>query len=130
MAVAKISPEGDFYLVSKILSEKVHELQIDPHATLTFQSDPVKHVCLSGQVSISADKSQIRSLWNIFLDTWFENGPEASSVALLQFKPSYAEYWDHSGTKALRYAFECAKSRVTGGTPDIPEPDMHGSCKL
>lgn len=102
-------------------THKEAELQQDPRACVLF-ADPGNHtyLSLSGEVTMSRDRALIRSLWNVALDAYWPDGPDASDVLLLGFRPREGEYWD-APSNPLVLAIKFVQAKITKERPDLGE---------
>jgi general stress protein 26 len=116
MAVADLRANADTYLVTSIESPKVDEIERNSDVTLTFQ-DGNCYATLCGHVEIIRDRAVIERLWKEPWKVWFPQGKDDPSIAVLRFDADHGEYWDNSGARGLKYAFEAAKAYVKGETP-------------
>ena len=62
MAIARLIDGVDAYLVTDINSLKVDEINLNPQAALTFQSDS-KFASVRGEVALLSDQQLIEKLW-------------------------------------------------------------------
>ena len=117
MAASDATFDGTLYFLTEVESGKVHDLETDREALITF-SDPgkQKYVSLRGEGSIIRDKSAIREHFNAEARAWFPKGADDPTVALIKVEIEEAEYWDApSGKMVVLYAY--AKALVTGQKP-------------
>jgi general stress protein 26 len=75
------------------------------------------------------DRALIRSMWTAAAKPWFPEGPEAEDLALLEVRPTHAEYWDGPSnmvSRALAMAASIAAGRPIGlgehGEIDLTAP--------
>lgn len=99
-------------------SPKSDEIRSDDRVSATFQS-PSSFVALSGRAALIRDRKKIEELWQTSWKAWFPNGKDDPNLALIRVTVTDAELWDTAGAKGIHYAFEVAKSVVTGDTPEI-----------
>lgn len=100
MSPLKMDANGAVWLFTDVRSAKVEQLRV---VNLTF-SDPQRaiYVSLSGHGEIYADHGDAENLWTPFAESWFPDGPDSSSLALLKFAPDAADYWDPTHKKMVR----------------------------
>jgi general stress protein 26 len=128
MAVADLSAGADTYFVTSIESPKVGEIEANPDVTLTFQ-DGNCYATLCGRVDVIRDRALIDRLWKEPWKIWFPEGKDDPSIAVLRFDADHGEYWDNSGARGLKYAFDAAKAYVKGETPQT-DRTQHARTRL
>jgi len=116
MAIACLDEGIGAYLVTDIKSLKVDEISANPNALLTFQSGN-KFASVRGELTVLHDRQLIEKMWKDSWKIWFPDGKSDPSIALLKFTAHEGEYWDDAGMQGLKYAYDVAKTYVTGETP-------------
>ena len=116
MAVASMDDGIGVYLVTDLNSLKVDEINVNPHALLTFQSAR-KFASVRGELTVLRDRQLIDKMWKEAWKVWFPDGKSDPNIALLKFKAHEGEYWDNAGMNGLKYVYEAAKAYVEGVTP-------------
>ena len=116
MAIAHLDESMGAYLVTDINSLKVDEINVNPHAVLTFQSAN-KFASVHGELTVSSDRQLIEQMWKEAWKLWFPDGKSDPNIALLKFTAHEGEYWDNAGMQGLKYVFDAAKAYVAGETP-------------
>ena len=88
-----------------------------PQVCLSY-SDPADHdfISVAGHALIVTDIDKKKELWGPMVQAWLPEGPQASSVVLLQVKPEHAEYWDAKSSKLVQL-FSLVKALATGQPP-------------
>ena len=124
MSIAKVDENDDIYFATSIDSEKVADLQKNPHITLTLQSIAA-WVSVRGVGEVVTDRLTIEAHWRESMSIWYPGGKTDPSLCLIRLRPSETEFWDVSGTKGLRYFYEAAKAYVQGTTMGTL-PEQHG----
>jgi general stress protein 26 len=115
---------SELYFSTAIESPKIHELEADPHVNVVMQ-DSRRFVSLSGTARILDDRALIDRLWSQAWKVWFPKGKDDPSLRLLAVEPVEAAYWDMSGARGIRYAFEMAKAYLKGTRPPSDEDERH-----
>jgi general stress protein 26 len=98
-----VSP-GDstrLWLLSGILGDKLDELNEDPNVNVVMQ-DGVRFCSVTGTARV-ARPSGDEPIWNDRQRAWLASGTRRSSLVLIEVAPQYAEYWDRSGLRGLRF---------------------------
>jgi general stress protein 26 len=118
MAIARSEGDGALWFFTSIESGKVDELLAEPRCAAVMQG-PLRYLSLSGRAELVRDRKKIDDLWQRSYEAWFKQGKDDPYLALIHFVAEEGEYWDSSGTRGLRYAFEVAKALARGGTVDV-----------
>jgi general stress protein 26 len=130
MALAEVGPEGTLWFATDRNSAKVDELARDGHIAVTIQSK-TKFVSISGTAETVDDREKLSRLWKAEWKVWFPGGKDDPNLVLLRVDGSAGEYWDNSGTGALKYLIEAGKALLTGTRPDVGgDPKVHGKVTL
>ena len=124
LRIAEMGSDGALYFSTAVGSPKVHELQTDGHVAVVMQ-DHRRFVSVSGIARIVQDRALIDRLWSESWRIWFPTGKDDPSLCVLVVEPLEAAYWDLSGARGIRYAFEMAKAWVTGHRPPSDEDERH-----
>lgn len=124
MGVADVEGASTLWFVTGEMSPKSEEIRDDARVSVTFQG-PMKFIALSGRASLVSDRKKIEELWKPSWKAWFPEGKDDPSITLIRVTVSDGEFWDNTGTKGIRYAFEMVKAVVTGTTPETA-PGQHG----
>lgn len=118
MDIAEVTPSGEIWFCSGLDSGKVAELSAEPEVAVAIQGK-TKWLSLSGRAHVSTDRARIARLWKEHWKVWFPDGPSDPNLCLVAIEPHEGEWWDNSGTRGLKFAFEAVKAYVKGdGMPD------------
>jgi general stress protein 26 len=128
MATQQREPGADMWFVTDIESEKMDELQTDPHVSLAYYNVKTwEWVSVSGTVTISQDRELIRELYKPDWKAWFgdeggarDGGPNDPRFALLLVDAHSVVYGKRNKPKPL-VLFELAKGMITGKEPDVAD---------
>lgn len=124
MAIAEHNEESGMLVFSTSLNtEKVDEIKRNSTTAVVMQA-ATTFVSLTGECTVSNDREKIRSLFDKSWELWFPEGPEQSDIRLLEFTPVLGEYWDFSGTKGIRFAWQAGKALFKGEGMK-PSKDIH-----
>jgi general stress protein 26 len=96
-------------------SQKVKDLQSDPHCCLAFcasQHAPT-YLSVSGDAEVVRDHEMIEHFWEPSWRAWFPKGPDEADIVLIRFRPEHAEYV-HPETGRLRVLFTMVRNIFTG----------------
>ncbi|MBZ4419732.1 pyridoxamine 5'-phosphate oxidase family protein [Myxococcus sp. RHSTA-1-4] len=130
MALSKKRRTGsEIWFATWADTQKVQDLETDPHCSLAFHAseNSSTYLSVSGVVEIVRDRRVIHDLWEANWKPWFPKGPDEGDIALLRFIPEHAEYVHPAGGK-LKVLFSTAKALVTKQRPDAgqkKELDLH-----
>jgi len=105
MALQHHAPEDALWFCASMDSEKVRDLQSDPHCAVAMHSseNSSSYVSLSGRGEVIRDRQLIHSLWRPDWKVWFPDGPDEEDLVLVKFHPEHVEYTDPAarGLKVL-----------------------------
>lgn len=98
MATLEVDTEnfqGDLWFFTQLESPKVKEIGQHQQINLAY-SDPEnqRYASVSGMASISQNRAMIEKLWNPLFQTWFPQGLQDPSLALIHVEVTKAELWD------------------------------------
>ena len=127
VAVTSETYQGELWFFTRADSGKVQEIQGNAQVLLSY-SEPAdqNYVSIAGQADIVRDRALIADKWREPMRTWFPQGKDDPSIALIRVLPDGAEYWD-APSSTLVYAYGYAKARLTGQAPD---PGEHGDVAM
>ncbi len=111
MSVLEVDGYGKFWFYTSLSSQKVKHLH--PMHLSFMDIDRSTYVSIGGSGVLVQEPPRIQALWTPFAKPWFPMGPESADLALLEFTPSSAEYWDAPHSKMVRM-FAMAASLVAG----------------
>ncbi|HET7231579.1 MAG TPA: pyridoxamine 5'-phosphate oxidase family protein [Longimicrobium sp.] len=117
---------ADFWFVTDGDSDKLDELQHDPHVNLSYYRDRTREwVSVSGIARISHDREQIRRLYKPDWRAWFgdeggerDGGPGDPRLTLVLVDADSVIYMK-SDTPTPVVLFEMVKGMITGQQPDV-----------
>jgi general stress protein 26 len=112
------------WLATGLETGKVDQIEENPKVGVVAQS-PTAYVSISGTAELHRDRKLIDELWQESWKVWFPEGKSDPNLALIAVRLERAEYWDHRGTKSLRFLWEATKAYVQGTTPKTTEEE-HG----
>ena len=119
---------GDLWFFTKINSPKTTELSRDNEVNLGY-CDPSKqhYVSVSGKAEIVRDRQKNEEKWSEGLRTWFPEGKDDPSIALIRVHPAEGEYWGSPSSTVLPL-YGYAKAALTGQSPKTEQEkvDLHG----
>ena len=126
MATQKREPIADLWFVTDIESNKLDELEHDPHVNLGyFDTKSYEWVSVSGTARINTDADLIRRLYQPDWKAWFgkideerDGGPDDPRFALILIDADTVIYMKREKSKPM-VLFEVAKGFITGDRPEI-----------
>ncbi len=128
MATQKRDPVADLWYATDIESNKMDELEFDPHVNLGFfDTESWEWVSVSGTARMSTERDMIRELYQPDWKTWFgeiddvrDGGPDDPRLALILVDADSVTYMKSEESKPA-VLFEIAKGAVTGDRPNVGE---------
>ncbi|WP_419418627.1 pyridoxamine 5'-phosphate oxidase family protein [Legionella sp. D16C41] len=121
MYLAQKEFSGSFYFFTEHPTEKTEAIEHAQEVCLAFSGIKSQtFVSVSGRASLCQDKQLIAKLWNPFVASWFPQGKDSPSVALIKVDAYQAEYWQGKGAKVVQL-FKYGKAYLTGKRPNIGE---------
>ena len=124
MHISEITDETNIWFITNNESGKIDEIEADAAACFTAQGGS-KFLTMSGAAEITRDDQKLDDLWSAPMKLWFPEGKSDPDIALIKFTPASGEYWDNSGTKRLRFAYEASKAYFTGTEIDLEETGIN-----
>jgi len=119
LAVLEHDFDGTVWFFTADPSPKTDDIAHDEHVNVAY-IDGASVVSLSGTATVDRDPALIDKWWNPWAESWFPNGKDDPSVALLKVEATSAEYW-HIDKPGIVRAFEIVKSLATRTAPDVGE---------
>lgn len=111
MSVLEVDSQGKFWFYTRASSQKVKHLH--PMNLAFADMGRSNYVSIAGSGLLVRDAARIRALWTPFAKPWFPMGPDSADLALIEFTPDTAEFWDAPNSKMVRL-FAVAASVVAG----------------
>ena len=118
----------DLWFVTDVSSNKLDELQSDPHVNLAYYNLKSREwVSVSGTAVITQDRNMIRELYKPDWKAWFgdnggaeDGGPNDPRLALVLVEAHSVEYLVSTDPRPV-VLFKVAKAILTGNPPQIGE---------
>lgn len=135
MANQDRAPGADLWFVTSTDTEKIEELEADPHVNLAYYKDRTREwVSVSGIAKISRDRELVRKLWKPDWKMWFnEEGddprrgtPDDPRIVLVGVDVHSAVFLEQDKPQPV-VLFELVKGFLTGKAPDLGEMHRIGS---
>ena len=126
MATQTQAEGTDLWFVTDVESNKLDELEFDPHVNLAYYKDRTREwVSVSGMATISQDGQAIRELYQKDWRAWFgdqggerDGGPEDPRLALVLVDVQSVVYLKVTKPAPV-VLFEVAKGMLTGTPPIV-----------
>ncbi|HEX6615298.1 MAG TPA: pyridoxamine 5'-phosphate oxidase family protein [Gemmatimonadales bacterium] len=126
MATQTQAEGSDLWFVTDIESNKLDELEFDPHVNLAYYRDRTREwVSVSGLATVSQDRRAIRELYRKDWKAWFgdeggerDGGPDDPRIALILVDVESVTYLKVDKPRPV-VLFEVAKGMVTGTPPHV-----------
>jgi general stress protein 26 len=96
----EVDYDGDSFFFSDGNTDKVRELESDPHVTLAFQGKqgllgkPGAFIAVEGRAELIRDKAEFAERWTKDLDRWFEQGIDTPGLTLIKVHAERIHWWD------------------------------------
>lgn len=129
MRIAEARPDGDLWFVTSIASTKADEIAANVQCAITMQSRN-QYLALSGTAELVRDPARVKELWSDAWSPWFPSGPQTPDLVLIHVEAERAEYWDHSGTKGLRYVLRALGAATRGRRVEPGDGEHHAKLDL
>jgi general stress protein 26 len=118
----------DLWFVTDISSNKLDELESDPHVNLAYYNTKSREwVSVAGTAIVTQDRNMIEELYKPDWKAWFgdeggekDGGPGDPRLALVLVEAHSVEYLVVNKPKPV-VLFEVVKAMVSGNPPDIGE---------
>jgi general stress protein 26 len=128
MATQTQAEGSDLWFVTDIESNKLDELEHDPHVNLAYYRDGSREwVSVSGTALVTQDRRAIRDLYRPDWKAWFgdqggerDGGPGDPRLALILVEVHSVTYLKVDKPKPV-VLFEVVKAMVTGTPPKVGE---------
>jgi general stress protein 26 len=128
MATQTQAEGSDLWFVTDIESQKLDELEFDPHVNLAYYHNGSREwVSVSGTATVSRDRRAIHDLYRPDWKAWFgdeggerDGGPDDPRLALILVDVESVTYLKVNKPRPV-VLFEVVKGMVTGSRPDVGE---------
>jgi general stress protein 26 len=118
MTVQKVDEEGNLWFLSANDSHTNTDISRDSSVQLYFQGSPFAgFLHLTGQASISDDRTKIEEFWSPMLKTWFTGGIDDPRISVIKVTPEDGYYWDNKHGQAVAFV-KIIVGALTGRTMD------------
>ena len=126
MATQTQAEGTDLWFVTDVESNKLDELEFDPHVNLAYYKDRTREwVSVSGTATITQDRQAIRELYQKDWKAWFgdqggerDGGPDDPRLALVLVDVQSVVYLKVNKPAPV-VLFEVAKAMLTGPPPKV-----------
>jgi general stress protein 26 len=111
---------GLIWFITDRRSGKEHEIEAEHDVGLVFIDQKQKaYLSITARAEIKFDHVKAAEIWKSTDNVWW-SGPDDPNVCVIRVRPLTAELWDGPASQAIA-AFEFAKARLTGSTPNLGE---------
>lgn len=129
MGVAEVTDAAQMYFSANITSPKVAEIAADARVAVLFQGK-TQWISVTGIATVVRDRALIDRLWRDSWKLWFPEGKNDPNLCLIRVDSTEAEYWDNSGTRGVRFAFETLKAAFQGKAVEAERPEQNAKVSL
>lgn len=103
MATQAVDDDGSLWFFSPADSTKNLDIARDNRVQLIYSNrSSSEFMSVYGTAEIVVDTAKAKKLWNVFLTTWFHEGPEDPNLTLIKVKPLEGYYWDTKHNKMVQ----------------------------
>jgi general stress protein 26 len=114
MYSTQVDDAGSLWFFTKLQSPKVAEISKDRQVNLGYANPDKEHfVSIAGVAEVVRDKARIDEKWSEGLRSWFPEGRDDPTIALIRVKPVRGEYWD-APSSTLVHLYGTVKAALTG----------------
>ncbi len=122
------SGAADLWFVTDVESDKLDDLESDPHVNVSFYRDRSREwVSVSGIARVTQDRAKIHELYRPDWKGWFgdeggdrDGGPDDPRLALVLVEAHSVVYMKNDTPRPV-VLFEVVKGMLTGQRPDVGE---------
>lgn len=126
MANQKHAPGADLWFVTSDQTDKLHDLEYDPHVNVAYYKDSSREwISIAGLAKISRERGTIAALWAPDWKVWFpaegdprHGTPEDPRIVLIGVDVHSAVFLEVNEPKPV-VLYELVKGWVSGREPDI-----------
>lgn len=122
MTPQEVTDDGDVWFFIDKDSDQAGFIREEKRVNLAF-ADGSTWLSVAGHGSLHDDRAKVEELWNPMIEAWFPDGKDSPGVGLLLVESDTAEYWDSPAGGRIASALAFAKTKITGGRPDVGEND-------
>jgi general stress protein 26 len=124
--IANTGDRTRLWLLSGIVGDRLDDLSRDRNVNVVMQ-DGLRFCSVTGTARIARPTGE-ESIWNDRQRAWLAHGERRASLVLVEVVPQYAEYWDRSGVRGLRFEAGTADEHSEAplwrsGAQDNPQRD-------
>ncbi len=85
---------GDSYFFTLDEQHLVGHIAKNPAVTLSYQTDKMLYLTITGQAELIRDKDEMKKHWVPDLERWFANGIDTPGIVLVAVRGEHLKYWD------------------------------------
>jgi general stress protein 26 len=122
MAHVDVDEMGNFWFFTSLDSDKTSQINSNPNVYLNYscESDST-YLSVEGIASVSnINRERMKELFSPFVRSWFPDGLDDPTLALMIVHPLEIDYWVNNESKVLTY-IKMLSSAVTGNRVDVGE---------
>ena len=86
--------DGDSYFFTSDDQHIVSHIAQNPHVSLSFQTDKMLYIAITGQAQLIRDKDVMQKHWVPDLERWFKQGVDTPGIVMIAVKGQHLKYWD------------------------------------
>lgn len=85
---------GNSYFFTSDDQHLVSHIAQNNNVTLSFQTDKMLYIAITGTAELIRDKSAMQKHWVPDLERWFKNGVDTPGIVMIAVKGNHLKYWD------------------------------------
>jgi general stress protein 26 len=125
MATLGIDANGTIWFMCKQDSQEAQQIKSNPRVHVTYSVHArSQYLALEGTATVMRDQKKIDELWTPFAKTWFPDGKDDPSIALVKFSPKVGHYWDTKHGKMVQLVGMVVGAVTGKETDDSLEGDL------
>ena len=86
--------DGTSYFFTSDDQHIVSHIQQNKFVTLSFQTDKMLYIAITGAADLIRDKAEMQKHWVPDLERWFKDGVDTPGVVMICVKGHHLKYWD------------------------------------
>jgi len=86
--------DGTSYFFTSDDQNIVSHIAQNAKVTLSFQTDKMLYIAVTGQAELIRDKTEMQKHWVPDLERWFKNGVDTPGIVMITVKGDHLKYWD------------------------------------
>ncbi|AZZ54721.1 pyridoxamine 5'-phosphate oxidase family protein [Rathayibacter iranicus] len=119
LAAQDVDFDGELWFFTQDPSPKVDDIRVNPSVNVAFESKK-GYLSVAGSATVVHDRAKVDELWSPAVASWFPDGKDDPSVALIRVNAETVELWATDEPRPV-VLFKVLRAAITGGQPDAGE---------